>query len=405
MLNVHVYVALRTPSFMWTSPSHPPVFSRHYIMRCRYLLVLFLDCVIVNAFSQTNTAQTRPSFQLEPSPPLSTTNDAVVHLYSLHFNETLPPLSQIWKWKDQVLGNGRDFFVPKPKTLQACIKYIQQSIPHHVSSCVVISNCARLELLLVLHEECDLPQLENEVTRCILAQVHQPRHSSTTSSSSILDSLLVTLMDRPEQIHANAILSNKEQHDVASIKWTRIVGVEQVCRHLCLVAAGMATRPNRPHRPVFFRPFSSRDAHILLQLKRVSEVQLYQYTKVVAAVVVWLLYAMYVQRHSYILLLLLSRTQVLATSCSNDGSAGLPVAKLLLDASLTAGKAARDVTKVPAIAPLQQYGSGASRYYSSEPPAALTQAATEVSAFTIVILHLASLYLLLPLASLSFIYA
>jgi hypothetical protein len=70
-------------------------------------------------------------------------------------------------------------------------------------------------------------------------------------------------------------------------------------------------------------------------------------------------------------------TQVLATSCSS-GSAGLPVAKLLLDASLTAGKAARDVTKVPAIASLQQYGSGASRY-SSEPPAALTQAAAEVS--------------------------
>jgi hypothetical protein len=113
---------------------------------------------------------------------------------------------------------------------------------------------------------------------------------------------------------------------------------------------------------------------------------------------------MYVQRHSYILLLL-SRTQVLAKSCSDDGSAALPVAKLLLDASLTAGKAARDVTKVPAIAPLQQYGSGSSRYYSSEPPAALTQAATEVSAFAIVILHLASLYLFLPLASLSFIYA
>jgi hypothetical protein len=254
-----------------------PVFSRHYIMRCRYVLVLFFDCVIVNAFSQT-TAQTRlSSFQLAP-PLLSTTNDAVVHLYSLHFNETLPPLSQIWKWKDQVLGNGRDFFVPKPKTLEACIKYIQLSIPN-VSSCVVISNCARLELLLVLHEACDLPKLENEVTRCILAQVQQSAHSS--NSSSRLDSLLVTLMDRPEQIHANAILSN-EQH-VASIKWTLIVGVEQVCRHLCLVAAGMATRPNRPHRPVLFRPFSSRDAHILLQLKRISEVQLsiYIYTNVV----------------------------------------------------------------------------------------------------------------------------
>ncbi len=38
------------------------------------------------------------------------------------------------------------------------------------------------------------------------------------------------------------------------------------------VAAGMAPRASRPDRPVLFRPFSSRDAHIMLQLKRTAEV-------------------------------------------------------------------------------------------------------------------------------------
>lgn len=54
-----------------------------------------------------------------------------------------------------------------------------------------------------------------------------------------------------------------------------------------------------------------------------------------------------------------------------------PLVKSILDSALTAGKAARDPEQVPALGPLKKFGSGGSRY-STDPPAALTKAATEV---------------------------
>ena len=106
-------------------------------------------------------------------------------------------------------------------------------------------------------------------------------------------------------------------------------GIEDVCRHLCRVAAGMAERPSRPGRPTPFRPYSSRDAHIMLQMKRTKE----------------------------------------AASGSR--------VKALFDAGLTAGKAARDERKVPQIAPLRPYGSDGR--YASAAPDGLTSCATEAA--------------------------
>ena len=53
--------------------------------------------------------------------------------------------------------------------------------------------------------------------------------------------------------------------------------------------------------------------------------------------------------------------------------------KALLDAALTAGKAARDPQRVPKLEALRQYGSGSSRY-SCEPPAHLSEAAATAAA-------------------------
>jgi type IV secretory pathway VirJ component len=52
--------------------------------------------------------------------------------------------------------------------------------------------------------------------------------------------------------------------------------------------------------------------------------------------------------------------------------------KAILDAALTAGKAARDPNQVPELEPLRRYGSGNSRY-SSEAPANLSQAAAKAA--------------------------
>lgn len=116
-----------------------------------------------------------------------------------------------------------------------------------------------------------------------------------------------------------------------SCHWNCISGVEEVSHHLCLVAAGMALRPNRPDRPVPFQPFSSRDAHILLQLKRTPF----------------------------------------------EGGNRI---KLLLNAALSAGKAARDPQQVPALEQLRRdYGETGNSKYSIAPPAAVTEAAAKAA--------------------------
>ncbi len=84
--------------------------------------------------------------------------------------------------------------------------------------------------------------------------------------------------------------------------------LEDIVQHFCLVAAGLARRDSRPDREVHFRPFSSRDAHIMLQLKRSAEVAMHY-----------------------------------------------PKMKIILDTALSAGKSSRDVNKVPILKKLKKY--------------------------------------------------
>jgi hypothetical protein len=63
----------------------------------------------------------------------------------------------------------------------------------------------------------------------------------------------------------------EESNELAQ-HWKVYEGVEEVLYHLASVAAGMANRPRRPNQDTLLRPFSSRDAHVLLQLKRTKEV-------------------------------------------------------------------------------------------------------------------------------------
>lgn len=57
---------------------------------------------------------------------------------------------------------------------------------------------------------------------------------------------------------------------------------------------------------------------------------------------------------------------------------GSPTVKAILDAALSAGKAARDPCQVPELEPLHRYGSGNSRY-SLEAPAYLSEAAAKAA--------------------------
>lgn len=316
---------------------------------CHWLLLLFLawSCNFCHSFSLTRRAQVSLPYQL--------------HLFSLEWSSleaissststtTTIPYSKatrdVWKWKDTVLGDGRDYFIPRPRTLRALQQYLllndnDDDESMQVEECVILSNCARFEIFLVTNGSSNEWQqnrdsdnnkadiLQERLSRRLIAQcrAYQQEQKSKPFAWSNLP------FDRPGNIIADPPpVSNDEEND--TLQWKHLDDPTAIARHVCQVAAGLAPRPSRPDRPVIFRPFSSRDAHILLQLKRT-----------------------------------LTTFDSNNSSCRRLGQ--------LIRIALQAGKAARNVDRVPALQKLRPYGTGDSSY-SSAPPTALMEQVKEV---------------------------
>lgn len=261
-----------------------------------------------------------------------------VHLYSLKWSALDNPASfsktvrETWRWKDEVLGDGRDFFVPRPKTLNALQEYIVRNAAETsgwnkaddwLLECVVLSNCARFEILLVTRERARPLAF---LAGCFVAQIETFENLSFKK--------LGLSFDRPGNIGSLAKVEEADRQRVSELAgeqfWNHFEGAGDVCRHLCMIAAGMADRPSRPGRPVPFQPFSSRDAHVLLQLKRTLE---------------------------------------------NAKSA--PRIALLLRYALIAGKTVRNPNKISELQELRRYGTGNTKYDSS-PPSHILEHVTQV---------------------------
>jgi hypothetical protein len=285
-------------------------------------LVLFVSSSVSFSGKRLNGIVTPPLGRLlfagkESETEVSTLNNSSqlqIHLLSLQWTPEDDPrqfskvVKDVWRWKDAVLGDGRDFFVPKPRTLKALQSFLRV---HNVDECVVLSNCARFEILL----------------------------STSTNPVPDISQLLLHQMEsyrkRPMQINlpldwAGVVDQNAATrgHQVAPCDqvelmkhWTHIKGVRDITDHLCHVAAGMAPRPHRPDKEIVFQPFSSRDAHILLQLRRTLEIA--------------------------------------------QGATSLSV---LLRYAIQAGKASRTQAKVPELEELRKYGTGNSKYCIQPPP-------------------------------------
>jgi hypothetical protein len=300
-----------------------------------------------SALRMTTTLLTEdaPQLLLDTSSALQhTTNEtqeAVVYLFSLQWTPDdciSKPVRDLWKWKDATLGDGRDFFVPKPKTIAALQDYIVRNAANYPSSspnnknnnlleCSVISNCARLEIVCVVPDNTNNPL--DAIAHCLVAQM-QVVPPTTKPLFQIW--MPQSMMDWPDLVlDPNAPLivrgeeDGEEDDDAArqiANHMTQIQGREAVLYHLSLVAAGMAARPRRPDRDTIFRPFSSRDAHVLLQLKRTKDI--------IAA----------------------------ATLASSSSSGNKRLLPQLLDYALRAGKAARNPQKGTTVGPVASLWDG-----------------------------------------------
>jgi hypothetical protein len=219
-------------------------------------------------------------------------------------------VANVWRWKDAILGDGRDYFLPKPQTMAALQAYLRRSddiaarsqLPQHsqwpcqISECVVLSNCARFEILLVVLVPTDrIAQPKNSTTTDatttwsdLASYISFKLHCQVLSHQAKPNSIWSALPgDWPAVIDPLATMNQSwsdlpvdphpldESVNELARHWTVMDGPRDVSRHLCLVAAGLATRPRRDDRTVVFRPFSSRDAHILCQLKRTHAIALH----------------------------------------------------------------------------------------------------------------------------------
>ena len=245
---------------------------------------------------------------------------------SLNVEDSLPfskVAADLWRWKDAVLGDGRDFFVPRPKTLQKLGAILEQNCPM-IQECVILSNCARFELLLAVDGDVEDHDLVSSINQQLLLQEeHYRKHVNAPTK------MMVGSMDWPgvigdeDTVHSIVLVDKARE---LRRYWVSINQLDEIMEHLAKIAIGVAARPRRPEREVIFRPFSSRDAHILLQMKRTVDA---------------------------------------FPTASRLG--------LLLQLALSAGKAARDPQKVSELQELKPYGSGDSQKYSTQPPPELLE--------------------------------
>jgi hypothetical protein len=258
-----------------------------------------------------------------------------------------PALAAVERWKDDALGSGHDYFVPRPRTLRALNAALSREMADTLAADAaaptlpevsVLCNCARFDVMVVMSPPASLsnsPSTEEMVRRAVartlIRQVRRmPSHPEVPSRNAFLLPRFSLVADDPSRVVVPTASSSRdvspdEEELVRSIAGSFRVrtGQDDVARYLCTVAAGIVgTTKNHRRRhgatlggsdddAVTFRPHSSRDAHILLQLKRTL------------------------------------------------GVTTGPVLSLLLRSALEAGKGSRNAQVVPAIRPLQQYATGA----------------------------------------------
>ena len=80
----------------------------------------------------------------------------------------------MWRWKESVLGDGQDFFVPKPLTTHRLASVIVREGSERscgIEEAVVLGNCARLMVLVTtIRPQCS-KEVANSVAVTLLGQV------------------------------------------------------------------------------------------------------------------------------------------------------------------------------------------------------------------------------------------
>jgi len=259
---------------------------------------------------------------------------------------------KIKQWKQYCLGDGGVYFDERPETLKALngllcktlTEKLRESERHRfrkneldatnstIVEIVVLSTCARFEILSVV-QYTDSAFISNNAIRDMVQQsiletiVQQIHYHQSRWSFRIQKKLPFNVFDRPSRICNEIPLPKQSKIDshLLNALYDEIhitEGVKDVSERLCLIAAGLLDRP-------IFRPFSSRDTHVMHQIKQSSICSVTSAPKAV---------------------------HVDENTAANDST---KYCKILFDAALQSGKGARSFKVVPILHELRDASHGA----------------------------------------------
>ncbi len=290
-------------------------------------------------------------------------------------------LTYLKNWKYYILGDGGVYFDQRPKTLiklnQLILDEIIQIYNHHDHDktnnmnnvqveCAVISTCKRFEILITIEsnhkqdkeftsaaicqENDEREFIKSIIVSFITKQILCHRHKLRLQSWIPLLTLFVLPLDRPSRLQSINTRTREGIERVISTSTTSTTGNSRsriihqydelkqsldneikiihgqfdVANRLIHLASGLLDRPK-------FRPFSSRDSHIISQLKRTLDAS---------------------QRCSFSM----DEIHVPRKSIVYNNS---KYTKILLDSALQGGKAARSPKVVPILDQLRDESNGA----------------------------------------------
>jgi len=199
-----------------------------------------------------------------------------------------------------------------------------------IEECSVISTCARMNIVFVLQSDTNNDTIAERIATqyAVAYTIQQQLHFTSYQSTK----------EKEKEMH---LIANELKH---------IEGSRSISTHLCLVACGLATRPDKSTSEVIFRPFDSQDAHILMQIKRSVEI-------------VSVMGEIHAKRDAHKKhkgknrqnrrRSSTGRRKIMSKSNTHSTSCGR--IKTLLDTALTAGKKARNEVAIPEISSLKEY--------------------------------------------------
>jgi len=187
-------------------------------------------------------------------------------LLSFDLSPRVPPLPLLGRWKEENLGSGADYMKPRTKHVRPLCKIVNNNLSPNPSSVAILANCARFDVFLTF--EADIFDVHN-VRRSVAQTIFEEAKLWETSGSGGLNAVK-KFFDVPQPLPPSLTPSATDGGDITAAIIDHITTIDTptaIVNYLALAAAGLNNPKNRP-----FAPFSSRDAHIMLQIKRMMEV-------------------------------------------------------------------------------------------------------------------------------------